>query len=249
MGFSDLVSFLTIIPVGGRTVQGAASSSHWLPVVGLLVGVPAGLLGWLVSIYAGPLAGAAAALAAACIITGLHHVDGLADFADGLMARGSRERRIAAMRDKATGAGGAAAVALCLLLAAAAASQRSGADLLVVLVLAEVAAKYSVVVTAAAGRAAAAGGGSLFCEATGAKRLAAATCVWLVPGILAMWLVPGSNLGLLAILGAASAAAAAVMVTAVAQNAFGGVTGDVMGAAHETGRAAAIIAVVSAWAV
>ena len=248
MGFSDLVSFLTIIPVGGRTVRDAASSSHWLPAVGLLVGVPAGLLGWFVSIYAGPLAGGAAALAAACIMTGLHHVDGLADFADGLMARGSRERRIAAMRDKATGAGGATAVVLCLLLAAAAASQRIGVELFVAVVLAEVAAKYAVVVTAAVGRAAAAGGGSLFCEATGAKRLATATCMWLVPGILAMWLFPGSNLGFLAILGAASAAAAAVAVTAAAQNAFGGVTGDVMGAAHEAGRAAAMISVVSAWA-
>jgi cobalamin synthase len=64
-----------------------------------------------------------------------------------------------------------------------------------------------------------------------------------------MWLVPGSNLGFLVILGVAAAAAAAVSVTAAAQNAFGGVTGDVMGAAHEAGRAAAIIAVVSAWGI
>lgn len=244
VGFFDAVSFLTIIPVGNRTIKGAALSSHWLPVVGLLVGVPAGLLGWIVSVYAGPLAGAAAALAAACMITGLHHMDGLADFADGMMARGSAARRIEAMRDKATGAGGAAAVVLCLLLAAAAASNRTGMDMFIIVVLAEVAAKYGVVVTAAASRAAAGGSGDLFCAATDTKRLVAATCMWLVPG-MAWWLVAGSGLGFLVMVGGASAAAAAVVVTAVARRAFGGVTGDVMGAAHETGRATAILAMVS----
>ena len=245
VGFSDVVSFLTVIPVGGRTIQAAASSSHWLPAVGLLVGIPAGLLGWAVSVYAGPLAGAAAALAAACMITGLHHVDGLADFADGLMARGSAQRRIAAMRDKATGAGGAAAVVLCLLVAASAASQRSGMEIFVVIVLAEVAAKYGMVVTAAVGRAAADGSGALFCASTNGGRLAAATCMWLVPGVLVWWLAPGSGLGPLVVAGCISAAATAVVVTAAAGRAFGGVTGDVMGAVHETGRAAAVLVMVS----
>ena len=245
MGFSDLVSFLTIIPVGGRTIQGAASSSHWLPAVGLLTGVPAGLLGWAVSVYAGSLAGAAAALAAACVLAGLHHLDGLADFADGLMARGSARRRIEVMRDKATGAGGAAAIILCTLIAVSAASQTDGMALFVVIALAEVAAKYGMVVTAALGRAAADGSGALFCARTGGGRLAAATCMWLVPGILAWWLAPGSGLGPLVVAGGISAAVVAATVTAVAKRTLGGVTGDVMGAAHETGRAAAVLVMVS----
>lgn len=245
VGFSDVVSFLTIIPVGGRTIQGAASSSYWLPVVGLLTGVPAGLLGWAVSIYAGPLAGAAVALAAACILAGLHHLDGLADFADGLMARGSAQRRIEVMRDKATGAGGAAAVVLCLLVAASAASQTDGMGIFAIIVLAEVAAKYGMVVTAAVGRPAADGSGALFCTHTGGGRLAVATCMWLVPGVLAWWLAPGSGLGPLIVAGGISAAATAVAVTAVAGRILGGVTGDVMGAAHETGRAAAVLVMVS----
>ena len=245
VGFSDLVSFLTIIPVGGRTIQGAASSSHWLPVVGLLTGIPAGLLGWAVSVYAGPLAGAAVALAAACVLAGLHHLDGLADFADGLMARGSAKRRMEAMRDKATGAGGAAAIVFCTLIAVSAASQTNGMVLFVIIVLAEVAAKYGMVLTAALGRAAADGSGALFCARTGGGRLAAATCMWLVPGVLAWWLAPGWGLGQLVVIGGISAAVAAAAVTAVARRTLGGVTGDVMGAAHETGRAAAVLVMVS----
>lgn len=248
MGFSDLVSFLTVLPAGGRSVRGAASSVHYSPAVGFMVGVPAGLLGWLVSMYAGPLAGAVAALAAACIMAGFHHVDGLADFADGVMAHGSRERRLAAMRDTATGAGGITAVVLCLMMTAAAASQVAGMDLLALVVFAEVAAKYSLVVAAAAGRAAAEGSGSLFCNAAGPRRLAASTCMWLVPGVILMWLVPDHNLGLLMMLAGVAAGVAAAAVTVISHRAFGVVTGDVMGATHEVGRAAAVMCMVSGWA-
>lgn len=245
VGFFDLVSFLTIIPTGNRTIQGAAYTSYALPVVGLLVGLPAGLLGWLISIYAGPLAGAAAALAAACILVGLHHIDGLADFADGLMARGNADVRIAAMRDTSTGAGGTAAVLLCLMIVVSAASQRSGLELFLMVVLAEVAAKYAVVVTAAVGRAAVDGSGAVFCKATGIGRLAVATSLWLVPCILIWWLVPTSPVGFLVIAGCASSAVAALVVTALANRSFGGVTGDVMGATHEIGRMTAVLVMVS----
>ena len=52
-------------------------------------------------------------------------------------------------------------------------------------------------------------------------------------------------MGQLVVAGGISAAAAAAAVTAVAGRTFGGVTGDVMGAAHETGRAAAVLVMVS----
>lgn len=245
MGFSDLISFFTILPVGSRTIQAAASSSHWLPVMGILVGVPSGLLGWLISIYAGPLAGAAAALAAACMLAGFHHVDGLADFADGLMARGSCERRIAAMRDKATGAGGACALVFCILLAASAMSQKAGADIFLLAILSEVAAKYAMVVSAAAGRAAAPGTGALFCESTGRRHLAAATTLWLVPGVACMWLYPDDMFGILIILSATSAGISSVILTILSGRALGGITGDVLGAIHETGRTTSLVVMVS----
>ena len=40
------------------------------------------------------------------IITGIHHADGLADFADGLMVKGSKEKKLKAMKDVSTGSAG-----------------------------------------------------------------------------------------------------------------------------------------------
>lgn len=247
MGFSDLITFLTIIPAGGHSIRGAASHMHYMPAVGLVIGVPAGLFGWLVSIYAGPLAGAAVALAGACILAGFHHMDGLADFADGMMAGGSHERRLGIMQDNTTGAGGVTAVVFCIMITVAAASQRTGMDILVLVVAAEVAAKYSMVVAASVGKAAAQGSGLLFCEAAQSRRLVVATCMWLIPGVLCMWFMPEYDVGHLVILACISAALISVILTAIASRTFGGITGDVMGAAHEVGRAIAVLCMVSWW--
>ena len=57
-----------------------------------------------------PLSCALIGLASAAILTGALHEDGLADFADGLGASGSAERRLAVMRDSRIGTFGTLAV-------------------------------------------------------------------------------------------------------------------------------------------
>ena len=141
------------------------------------------------------------------------------------------------MRDKATGAAGVSSVVLCIAFVVAALSQRSGAELLLAVVISEVAAKYSMVVAAYLGRPAAKGGGALFCGAVDGKRLGAATAIWLVP-VLALGVLPAA-------LPVVAAAGAAAILVAVSSRAFGGITGDVLGAVNEIGRAAALGVAVS----
>jgi len=50
------------------------------------------------------------------VLTGVLHLDGLADVCDGLAARGGRERFLAVMKDSRTGAAGAVGLVLLLLL-------------------------------------------------------------------------------------------------------------------------------------
>ena len=237
MGFRDVISFLTVIPAGGGTIEGAARSSYLFPLAGLVVGTIAGGLGWLASGYVDPLVAGVLVAAGLAVVTGMHHLDGLADFADGLMASGTARRRISAMRDKATGAAGVSSVVLCIAFVVAALSQRSGAELLLAVVISEVAAKYSMVVAAYLGRPAAKGGGALFCGAVDGKRLGAATAIWLVP-VLALGVLPAA-------LPVVAAAGAAAILVAVSSRAFGGITGDVLGAVNEIGRAAALGVAVS----
>ena len=187
--FRAALSFLTVLPVGGRggaearpasadadaggdaagpgALGPAARGMPAFPVVGMIVGLAAGSAG-AGALLAGadPLVAAFAAVAATAILTGFHHLDGLADAADGLMARGTRARRIAAMRDGSVGAAGTSAVALSCIGAVAGLSLAGGAyGLVLAVVLSEAAAKFAMVLMAAAGRPAAAGSGAVFAAA------------------------------------------------------------------------------------
>ncbi len=106
------VAFLTVL---GGSAPPAATTLAWFPLVGALLGAALGAL-WLgLERVMAPGLAAALVVAADLVLTGFLHVDGLADVGDGLIAPLSRERRLAAMADPATGAFGVAMVAVTLL--------------------------------------------------------------------------------------------------------------------------------------
>ncbi len=235
MGILDVISFLSIIPYKRGRIEGAASSMYLFPAAGLLVGVIAGVVGWTVSLYTEPLLAGIVVATTLCIMTGLHHIDGLADMADGLMKNGSHKERIAAMRDMSTGTAGIVAVVLCLAFVVIAVSQRTGQDILYLVILSEVGAKYAMVVAAYAGRAAAPGTGSLFCEAVNDRRLLFCTILWAVPLILMPDIIVFVAVSFMT----------GIILVLVSRYRFGGVTGDVLGATNEIGRATCMVVAVS----
>ena len=110
-GLLSAVTFLTIVPVrGGALDFQFADTVPWFPIVGGAVGALAG--GFRVGLQ--PVFGrgpsTVIAMIAMVVSTGALHQDALADFADGLGVRGDRDRRMAVMRDSATGAFGALAL-------------------------------------------------------------------------------------------------------------------------------------------
>src|SRR4051812_12943574 len=116
------LAFLTRIPVGRWVALGADDVGRgvaFFPVVGAAVGALAGLAaegldGPLPALVAGGLG-----VAAALVLTGALHLDGLADTADAF-GSGDRPRRLEIMRDSRIGSFGAAAIALAVLVEAAA---------------------------------------------------------------------------------------------------------------------------------
>ncbi|MEN6512539.1 adenosylcobinamide-GDP ribazoletransferase, partial [Methanoculleus sp.] len=103
-----LLQFCTSLPLG-RPVEFEyfARRSYLYPLAGYVIGgIAAGITYWIAP---PPAVGAAVALAIVLVLSGCNHFDGLLDFGDGLMAHGSREKRIAAMTDRTTGAGAVAA--------------------------------------------------------------------------------------------------------------------------------------------
>lgn len=129
------VALLTALPVPGRP-QAPGAGLGWFAVAGLLVGALAAGC-WLLAAWAWPgsLVPATLAVTALAMVTGMLHLDGLADAADAGLAPLDQERRIAILHDVHHGTFGVVAVALVLLLQVAALSACSpGAGALLLLV-------------------------------------------------------------------------------------------------------------------
>jgi len=109
--------FLTRLPVG-RWASGEASilsaAVVWFPLVGIVIGLLVTLVGWVVASFLPLELVAIFMLLGSVMLTGAFHEDGLADVADSAGAFG-RENKLDIMRDSRIGTyGGVALIILCL---------------------------------------------------------------------------------------------------------------------------------------
>jgi adenosylcobinamide-GDP ribazoletransferase len=217
------VAFLTILPVRLRGVApplGAAAA--WFPAVGALVGGLAGAVGYLAEPSLGPGVAAVVAIGVLVVVTGALHQDGLADCADGLGARGDRERRLAIMRDSSIGTFGALALLLWLALFVSTLAGFDREDAWRALVIAAAAGRWAALLHARAAAPARTDGlGAGFSVSGAALAFATVTAAAVALGLAD----PGR--GLAALL---AAAAVAALAGAWARSALGGRTGDTLGA-------------------
>jgi cobalamin 5'-phosphate synthase/cobalamin synthase len=122
------LSFLT--PFGGHR-EPSPTALPWFPVVGALLGFALGGVWWVSRHFWPPGMAAAVVVVADLGLTGLLHLDGLVDSADGLLPHLSPERRLEVMAEPAAGAFGVVtAVGVLLLRLAALASLPDSALLL-----------------------------------------------------------------------------------------------------------------------
>lgn len=121
MVFKELqavISFLTIVPVSrsssGPDINFIASVMYLFPLVGAIIGIAVGALAYIISFYLTSLVLGFVIVLVLIVITGVNHTDALADFADGLMAKGGKEIKHRAMNDPAVGSAGVVALVLYL---------------------------------------------------------------------------------------------------------------------------------------
>lgn len=240
--FKSVIAFLTAIPVGGGSLEDAIDGVHYFPLVGALVGALAGAFGWLALRSLPGLLAGSLTVGFLFLLTGLHHVDGLADFGDGLMAQGSKEEKLRVMGDFRVGAGGLALTLIVTLSSIFAVSQLPLNLVVQGLTASEVSAKLSMVFLALISKPARAGLGSKFIEGVKRRGGAAKFFVALISS-LAIAFFSLSSIGVL-MLAAGLLTAAAIM--AVSEKELGGVTGDVLGAANEVSRMASLVALLVA---
>jgi len=110
----SVLAFLTILPSGKQShdIHYVARNMYLFPVAGLVIGAIIGAMAFGVSFFLHPLIVGLLVTGSLVIITGVHHTDALADFADGLMVKGGKEAKRKVMLDPAVGSAGVAALVL-----------------------------------------------------------------------------------------------------------------------------------------
>jgi adenosylcobinamide-GDP ribazoletransferase len=258
--FRDLLSFLTIIPVGGKEdfIFTTAENMYLFPIIGGFIGVLGAaywvgasyLIGLLLTLantvvplptaFLGTLIPAAMTLAFLSVLTGLQHFDGLIDLGNALGLRNLHDRKMKAHAWTVTYTG----AVLALTVEAAAFLGLFFINPIygvAAIITAEVCAKLAMVTIVWAGKPSHKGLGSIFL-AKAKKNLNAAAYVFAVVIAFACFVLSGNLFyGLVGVGVVLISVPVAFGMRSVSNSVFGGVSGDMIGATNEVARAVALV--------
>jgi adenosylcobinamide-GDP ribazoletransferase len=232
------LGFLTVV---GGAVPPDRRAAAWFGPVGGLVGLAVGGVWWAAAELWPPLVAAALALAADAALTGMLHLDGLADSADGLIPPMERRRRLDVMAAPDVGAFGVVVVAIVVLLRVAALTSLGPDPLLIAGLWATARAAMALALARLPYARPGAGAAAAF---TGAPLLPALGALAAASAVVVLAADPGVVPGLLA---AAAALAGFAAVVSLGLRRLRGYTGDVLGAAGVVAETCGLLVVAARW--
>ncbi len=235
-----VLSFLTRIPVKSTNIEDAARHQYLFPVVGIIIGFLASITGIVSMRFFSREIGALFTVLSIYSFTGLIHLDGLSDFSDGLMASGSKQLKISAMKDVSTGIGGVFSVVFVLLtlffviseIGEIVTTADMHEDIFMyqfgcAVIMSEVSAKLSMNTCIFLGIKMSDGIGSLFISNSTFKKYCVAVALSFLVGIIL------TGFYFIVVL---TGVATALAVVNLAHKNFGGVNGDAIGTCNEVSR-------------
>jgi adenosylcobinamide-GDP ribazoletransferase len=258
--FRDLLSFLTIIPMGGKEdfIFTTAENMYLFPLIGGFIGLLAGLyffgssvivaflLGLANRIIALPtglfatLLPAAMTIAFLSVITGLQHFDGLIDLGNAVGLRNVHDRKMVAHAWIVTYSG--AVLALVVEFAAfLGLFFINPLFAFAVILTAEIAAKLSMVTIVWVGKPSHKGLGSIFLSKAKKKLNAVAYVIAVLIIFPFLTLTISPLIGLVGVGIVLVSIPVAFVMEKVSKEVFGGVSGDMIGATNEVARAVTLV--------
>jgi adenosylcobinamide-GDP ribazoletransferase len=218
----------------------AAAYMPLFPIVGGIIGLLCGVSVWFLETLLPSSIAGFLGLGLILLLTGAHHTDGLLDFGDAMMSHGSKEARLRVMRDLQTGTGGFTLGLVILTTTALSIGAIDRSLMIPTLIASEASAKFAMVSQAAFGRPAHRGMSTPFIKAMQSKgkwfRFGVALLLELVIGAATLHVV-GLLLALFSLI-------VGLVMLAISSRAFGGITGDVLGASNDLARLLSIMTVV-----
>jgi len=235
------LQFLTIIPFPFSVLcreRDLGRSLAVFPLAGLTLGALLAGLNYLLTPILPRGVADLLLIAALAVVSGVLHLDGVADVCDGLAARGGRERFLAVMKDSSTGAAGAVGLVLVLLLKYAALLHIPVDMKQQALFLFPMMARFSQVqMTVGSSSARSDGLGTSFIAGAGWPQMLVATATTLagalfLMGIRGLWLFVGSYV-------------LTWILKAWFHRKIGGVTGDVIGFTSELNETLCLVMILA----
>lgn len=226
----NLISFMTRIPLEGDFEK--ARQEIWtFPMLAVITSA----LSTIALYFNIPLKNILAVLFLYFTI-GLLHLDGLADFADGIMTKGDRERKIKAMKDLNTGIAGIFAVIMVLFVQVYSLSYVP----FYAFFLAELNSKYAMVLALATKKPLGQGLGAYFMETMNRKQLFIGSLIYTA---LLLSLVAYDQKAVFSVLGLLIGA----YIIKLSLDNFDGLNGDCIGAVAEITRAGTLFILAFVW--
>ncbi|MDD1752823.1 MAG: adenosylcobinamide-GDP ribazoletransferase [Methanotrichaceae archaeon] len=215
-GIETLMRYIYVFPLIGLVLGGIFGFAAFMASQILTANLVAILI--IIMIYA---------------LCGINHIDGLADFGDGIIAHGPVDNKIKAMKDVSLGTGGVVFIIIIILAYFAIISDMLSWLLPLALIVSEVSAKQSMVAFAAFSKSLQKGFGQIMIEKTNMREF--------LIGLIIASLFCSVILGPLGLVALVSSQVAAFYLVRVANRNFGGSTGDGIGATNEISRAVALV--------
>lgn len=227
------MSFLTIIPVHkisrNNDLRNISEHMYLFPAIGAIIGItyiPITISSFYLFDH---LISGFIITSFIIIITGVHHTDALADFADGIMVKGSIEKKYKVIHDPFVGSAGVVAIITYFIGMTITISTYKEIDILIIsLLISEIIAKYAMVFQAFFSQSAWEGYSSLFTKnMKSKKKIIISTSMTVILVIII------GKLNTLFMMQVFITCVISTIIIYISKKNFGGITGDVMGATNE----------------